>query len=303
MWCSSKPVFVLAATNYGARGESDGIDSLDEALLRRFDNKIYVNLPKESEREQYILQMLKSKNITTVSKDVAHNIAERTTGQSLAILQNVFELAFRNAIKQSRTMTDNDLLTALEEYKYGEKKEYTPDYYKHVAIHETGHAYISYISGDKPSYITIESRGNYGGYIQHANREDVASYTRDELLARIRISLAGRAAEEVFYGKAKSLNTGASSDLQNATNIAFQIVCTYGMEEDQLITLRKEEVLQSALAKEYTAKVNEILKTEMKNTLTTIENAKDKIQEIADALIRENRLTGKQLEELMEADG
>lgn len=300
---SSKPVFVLAATNYGARGESDGIDSLDEALLRRFDNKIYVNLPKESEREQYILQMLKSKNITTVSKDVAHNIAERTTGQSLAILQNVFELAFRNAIKQSRTMTDNDLLTALEEYKYGEKKEYTPDYYKHVAIHETGHAYISYISGDKPSYITIESRGNYGGYIQHANREDVASYTRDELLARIRISLAGRAAEEVFYGKAKSLNTGASSDLQNATNIAFQIVCTYGMEEDQLITLRKEEVLQSALAKEYTAKVNEILKTEMKNTLTTIENAKDKIQEIADALIRENRLTGKQLEELMEADG
>ncbi len=81
------------------------------------------------------------------------------------------------------------------------------------------------------------------------------------------------------------------------------IVCTYGMEEDQLITLRKEEVLQSALAKEYTAKVNEILKTEMKNTLTTIENAKDKIQEIADALIRENRLTGKQLEELMEADG
>ncbi len=70
-----------------------------------------------------------------------------------------------------------------------------------------------------------------------------------------------------------------------------------------MITLRKEEVLQSALAKEYTAKVNEILKTEMKNTLTTIENAKDKIQEIADALIRENRLTGKQLEELMEADG
>ena len=54
---------------------------------------------------------------------------------------------------------------------------------------------------------------------------------------------------------------------------------------------------------EYTAKVNEILKNEMKNTITTIENAKDKIREIADVLIRENKLTGKQFQELMEADG
>ena len=300
---SSKPVFVLAATNYGVGRASDGIDSLDDALLRRFDNKVYVDLPKESEREQYLLTMLAGKNITTVSGEAVHNIAERTTGQSLAILQNVFELAFRNAIKQSRAMTDDDLLTALEEYSHGEKKEYTPDYYKSVAIHETGHAYVSYIGGDKPSYITIESRGDHGGYMQHAQREDVADYTRDELLARIRTSLAGRAAEEVFYGKAKSLNTGSSSDLQYATDIAFQIVCTYGMEADQLITLRKEEVLQSALAGEYTAKVNEILKTEMKNTIAMIENAKDKIREIADVLIRENRLTGKQFEKLMEADG
>lgn len=139
--------------------------------------------------------------------------------------------------------------------------------------------------------------------MQHANQEDVASYTRDELYARIRISLAGRAAEEVFYGKEKSLNTGASGDLEHATDIAFQIVCKYGMEDDQLIILKRDEVLQSALAGEYTAKVNEILKNEMKNTITTIENAKDKIREIADVLIRENKLTGKQFQELMEADG
>lgn len=300
---SKKPVFVLAATNYGVGGENDGIDSLDEALLRRFDNRIYVGLPKESEREQYILKMLADKNITTVSKETAHSIAERTTGQSLAILQNVFELAFRNAAKQFRTMTDDDLLTALEEYNYGERKEYTPDYYKSVAIHETGHAYVSYISGDKPSYITIESRGDYGGYMQHANQEDVASYTKNELLARIRISLAGRAAEEVFYGKEKSLNTGAFSDLRTATNIAFHIVCTYGMEGDQMIVLSKKEILSSALAGTYTAKVNEILKTEMKNAIEIIENAKDKIRSIADVLVKDNRLTGKRFEELMEADG
>ena len=298
---SKKLVFVLAATNYGVGAESEGIASLDDALIRRFDNKIYVDLPKESERKQYILSVLAKKNITTCSEETAQNIAERTTGQSLAILQNVIDLAFRNAAKQSRIMEDGDLLTALEEYHFGEKKEHTPDYYKSVAIHETGHAYVSYISGDKPSYITIESRGSFGGYMQHANQEDVTGYTREELLARIRTALAGRAAEQVFYGKAKSLNTGASSDLQNATNIAFQIVCSYGMEEDQLVVLRKDEVLKSALAEEYVAKVNEILKTEMKNTIEIIEKAKDKIQKIADVLAKENRLTGKQFEELVEA--
>lgn len=300
---SNKPVFVLAATNYGVRGEGDERASLDDALLRRFDNKIYVALPKESEREQYILRLLAGRNITTVSREAVHSIAERTTGKSLADLQNVFELAFRNVVRQSGTMADDDLLTALEEQNHGEKREHTPDYYRRVAIHETGHAYVSYISGDKPSYITIESRGDFGGYMQHANQEDVTDYTREELLAAIRTSLAGRAAEQVFYGRERSLNTGASSDLQRATNVAFRIVCAYGMEEDQLIALSKDEVFQSALVGAYTAKVNEILKTEMKNAVEIIENAKAKIQRIADVLVRENRLTGKQFEELMEADG
>lgn len=301
---SNKPVFVLAATNAKVRGEKGGIgSSLDDALLRRFDNQIYVDLPRESEREQYILKLLDDRNITTVSQEAAHSIAERTAGKSLAYLKNVFEFALRKAIEQGMDMTDDDLLTALEDYNHGEKKEYTPDYYKRVAIHETGHAYVSYISGDKPSYITIESRGNSGGYMRHANQEDVASYTREELLARIRTALAGRAAEQVFYGKAMSLNTGASGDLRNATDIAFQIVCTFGMEGDQLIVLSKDEILNSALAGEYTAKVNEILKAEMKNAIEIIENAKDKIRKIADVLGKEDRLTGKQFEELMEADG
>ncbi len=295
---NSKPVFVLAATNYGVGGEDDGIASLDEALMRRFDNKIYVDLPKESERKDYIMLMTEKKGMNAISEKTAQSIAERTTGQSLAILQNVIDLALRNAIKESRTATDDDLLTALEEYIYGEKKEHKPEYYREVAIHETGHAYLSYISGDKPSYITIESRGNFGGYMQHANQEDVTGYTKEELLARIRTALAGRAAEEVFFGKEKSLNTGASGDLRHATDLAWNILCTYGMES-QLVVLRKDDILKSPMASSYVEKINELLNEEMKKTVSTIEGAKDKIQEIADVLVKENRLTGAQFEELM----
>lgn len=296
---SKKPVFVLAATNYGVGSETDGISSLDEALIRRFDNKIYVDLPKEDERKTYIIRALKNKGIDSVSESMAQSIAERTTGKSLAILQNIIDLALRNAAKAEHKVEDSDFLTALEEYSYGEKKEHTPEYYRSVAVHEIGHAYLSYISGDKPSYITIESRGNFGGYMQHSNQEEVTSYTKEDLINRIRTSLAGRASEYVFYGKDKSLNTGASGDLEQATEWAWRMVCSYGMEDDQLVVLRKEEVLKSPLASDYVSRINEILKTEMNNTIKIIEENKDKIQELADVLVKENRLTGLQFDELM----
>ncbi|MCR5324702.1 MAG: AAA family ATPase [Lachnospiraceae bacterium] len=295
----TKPVFVLAATNFGTNQNSSVNADLDEALLRRFDNRIYVGLPNESEREEYLNFILKKKGITSISSGAIHSIAERTTGKSLAILQNVLELAIRNARKAEKTVEDNDLLTAIEEYMYGQKKEHTKEYYESVAIHEVGHAYMSYIGGDKPSYITIESRGNFGGYMQFSNQEEVTDYSKADLINRIRSALAGRAAEEVFFGKDKSLNTGASSDLDHATQYAWQIICSYGMDEEQLIVLNKNDILRSSVAAEYIAKVNNLLSNEMKNTLNILSEAKDKIKAIADELVKENKLTGEQFEELM----
>ena len=300
---SNKPVFVLAATNYGVDRESGGIALLDEALLRRFDNKIRVDIPKESERGKYIRKMLDDKKITTVSEETVNHIAKRTPGQSLAILQNVFEIAFRNAARQLRVMEDADLITALEEYNHGEKREHTEETCESTAVHELGHAYVTYISGiGKPTYITIESRGNFGGYTGLPVSENVTYSTKEQLLAKIRIFLAGRAAEEVFYGKAQSLNTGARSDLQCATYWAFQIVCAYGMEDNQLIALSRDEILQSALAEKYVGRVNEILNDEMKNAIKMIEEGKDKIQKIVPVLMRESWLTGEQFEKMMKAE-
>ena len=296
-----RPVFVLAATNYGVGGEDNsGIAALDEALVRRFDNKIMVDLPNREERLRYIDLQVAKKKTDEVTEACKKNLAERTTGQSLAILQNVIDQAFRYATKEHRRMNDNDLLSALEDTLYGEKRESSPDYYKKVAVHEVGHAYVSYLSGDEPSYITIESRGNFGGYMQHANREETPEYTREDLIARIRTSLAGRAAEEVFFGKDRSLNTGASSDLENATRVAFLIVSRYGMEEDQLIVLSREEIMKSSLAKEYVTKVNDLLKQEMAETIEIIRSGKETIQRIADVLAAQNHLTGQEFKDLME---
>lgn len=296
---NKKPIFVLAATNYGVT-EGKGVAKLDEALVRRFDNKIYVDLPNKEERLYYLKMMMRKKGEDNISEEILENIADRTTGQSLAIVQNVLDLAFRSAVKENRAVLDDDLLTALEEYMYGEKRECTPEYYRSVAIHEVGHAYISYISGEKPSYITIESRGDFGGYMQYGNSEDVPSYTREDLIERIRTSLAGRASEQVFLGEVAANNTGAASDLKKATHYAFQIICTYGMEPGQLITLDKSEIMQSSVAGEYIKHVNSLLQEEMKNTIALIEEGREKIQTIVDVLVARNHLTGDEFAELME---
>ena len=293
-----KPVFVLAATNYGVTESDRGISMLDQALVRRFDNKIYVSLPNEAERKKYIKMILESRE-AEIGEDVIDNLAKRTPGQSLAIVQNIIELAFRNANRLGRPIEGNDLLTALEDYNYGQKKSWSEEYYRSVAIHETGHAFVSHLSGVEPVYITIESRSDFGGYMQQDSGENTANYTLDDLLARIRTSLAGRAAEYVFYGKAKANNTGASSDLKHASDMAFDILCRFGMEEGQLLVLNREDVMKSSMVDEYTKRANEILTREMKNTIKLIEDNKDKIQEIADVLLEKNHLTGEEFKELV----
>jgi ATP-dependent Zn protease len=137
--------------------------------------------------------------------------------------------------------------------------------------------------------------------MQHANSEETPSYTREELLARIRTALAGRAAEQVFYGREKALNTGASSDLKQASNLAFHIICTYAMEENQYVVLSREEILKSSMAGDYIRQVNELLRQEMANTIALIEDGKDVVQAIADELLKENHLTGEQFKTLIKA--
>ena len=294
------PVFVLAATNYGVDGSAGSLE-LDPAFVRRFDNKIYVDLPNEKDKEKYIILELEKKKKSNISMETIQNIAQRTTGQSLAIVQNMISLAERTASKDGRDMTDQDLMEALENYQYGEKQEFSPEFYKRTAIHEVGHAYVSYLNGEKPAYISIEVRGNLSG---HTNIEqEKYMFTRDDLLAQIRNNLAGRAAEQVFFGEEQSVNMGAVSDLRAATNIVMNLICRYGMDENQLVVMDPEKVLQSSLAEAYMARANQILQEQMQETLACVWAGRDKIERIAEALQKENRMTGEQFEALMKEEG
>lgn len=295
-----KPVFVLAATNFGVGRDNDNMKSLDSALIRRFDNIIYVDLPNEEERKKYLKLMLSQKPEAQVSEATIQNIAERTPRVSLAVLQNVVGLAERNSERLGRALTDDDLLQALEDYTHGQKREQSYSYYREVACHEVGHALLSYLSGDKPSYISIEARANFGGYMQqHANQENKPNYTKDELLGIIRTCMGGRAAERVFFGTEIGLNTGASSDLKKATDWAFKIVCGLGMEFNNLVVLDRKEVMQSPVAADYLQKVNNILLDQMKEAEAIILQKKIVVERIVAELLKKNYLTGEEFDNLM----
>ena len=295
------PIFVLAATNLK--------DSLDEALLRRFDNKIYVDLPNEEERLEYLKIATEQKEFIEINEALLKNVAARTTGLSIALLQNIVDLAFRNANKQNLKPTGLDLQNAVEEYNYGQKHEWSQEYYDQVAIHESGHAYIAYLSGEKPSYMTIVSRGDFGGYMQHENTEKKPSYTKEELFWKIRCALAGRAAEKVFedlfskeiadYKIGDYLNTGVGSDLQSATNCAAKMICEYGMFDGFQTAIPFQQLLSSPLGPQYVEKINDLLTSEAENTRKLIEKGREKVKRLADELLKKNHLTGDDIESIL----
>ncbi len=296
------PVFVIAATNFDIdSSKSDKSRAMDPALMRRFDNRIYVDLPKEEERKQYIDFMLNKKKMHDgVSDSCANNLAQRTTGMSLAILQNILELAIRNASKKGEPLDDEILLNAFEEYQYGEKHEWNEKYYESVAYHESGHAYLNWLSGDAPSFVTIVSRGDFGGYMMPGNGEKTPNYTEEQLRGRIRTSLAGRAAEIVFFGEQPGINTGASSDLEHATHYAMNMICRYGMGGMGLMSLSPEIMLKSSKADDFIASVNGLLEEELGNTIRMVEEGKPYIEALAKTLMKENQLVGDKIVEIFE---
>ncbi len=287
----SRPVFVLAATNFDV--EPGGAKSLDPALMRRFDRRVCIDLPNKDDRIRFLKMKIEKNHALDISEWQIENISMRSTGMSLAGLDSVVELALRSAIRENSTVvTDSILEEAFETFNGGEVKKWDVSQLERVARHEAGHALLCWLSGETPSYLTIVARGNHGGYMQHAKQEGKAIYTKDELLSHIRTALGGRAAEIVYYGERDGISTGASGDLESATNVARQIVCTYGMDDEFGLAVLNA----TSMSDEARASVNRILRGQMDEAIRLISENKDKIDSLVEELMAKNHLNGAEIE-------
>ncbi|MGN1030736.1 MAG: AAA family ATPase [Butyricicoccaceae bacterium] len=292
----SRPVFVMAATNFSPQS-STKTGTLDAALCRRFDRQILVDLPDKKERIEYLHMALGKLNGNEITETQIESIASRAVGASPADLESIVKSAARMAAMQQTALSDAVLDEAFERFQYGEKKEWGEQYLTRVARHEAGHTLLCWLTGMTPTYVTISARGEHGGYMQHAEEDFRAPIkSRAQLLERVRTSLAGRAAELVYYGAEDGLTTGASGDLQSATAVVRRLICSYGMDEQfGLAVLSDEEARQP----EITARIREILMEQMKQTFETVKENRARIDRLVDALMEHNSLNKEQIERIL----
>ena len=220
-------------------GATNRLDLLDEALLRpgRFDRHIFIGNPNMSARTKILEVHTKNKPL---SKGInIEELAKKTTGLSGAQLANIANEAAIIAVrKNKRTISPLEFDAAIERVVAGLELK-NPNVLlkekKTVAFHESGHALVSkLLDTDVVQKISIIPRGQALGYVLRFPDEDRFLLTKKELENKIVCLLAGRAAEELIF---KEVTTGAKDDLNKATAIAREMVCSYGMSSMGTIAL------------------------------------------------------------------
>jgi cell division protease FtsH len=278
-------VLVIAATNR--------VDILDPALVRpgRFDRTVNVDLPDLEGRIQIMKLHTKNKPVD-ISVDLKE-VAKETFGFSGAHLESVANeaaiLAMRDA---SKSVTLYHFSEAIEKVMMGERLERRPDEEQlwRIAIHETGHALASEeIRAGSVSSITTTSRGRALGYMRQVPEKDSYLYTKEYLEGQMVVLLAGSKAEELVLG---NRSTGASNDFQQAVKLAHKII-TSGMSSLGVVCMENMpgKILYDCiqeLIKEQEVKVEGIILKYM-----------SMIKEVAQVLVKNEKITGEYLREKM----
>ena len=224
---SSKGVVILAATNRP--------EILDKALLRagRFDRRIIVDRPNLAGRYQTL--RVHTKNIKLAEDVDLHKIAQATAGAVGADLANLVNEAALRAVRLGRkAVNQQDLLTSFELVIAGTEKKGTvlTDTEKRiVSYHEVGHALVAALQkhSQPVSKITIVPHTSGAlGYIMQMPEEEKFLSSKEELIVELQTMLGGRAAEQIVFGIA---TTGASNDIERATELARKMVTQYGMSD------------------------------------------------------------------------
>lgn len=302
---TSKGILILAATNRP--------EVLDPALLRpgRFDRRVIVDSPDLKGR----LETLKvhSKDVKldeTVDLEAIANITSGAVGSDLA---NMVNEAAINAVKCGRkAISQADLMEAVEVVIAGKEKKdriLSKKEKQIVAYHEVGHALVTALQKDAEPVqkITIVPRtmGSLG-YVIQAPEEEKFLMTQDELNARLVTLLAGRASEEIVF---HSITTGASNDMEKATDIARSMIAQYGMSEkfglmslerieDPYLGRHSQLNCSDKTATQIEEEVKVLLKEKYEEAKQLLRDNRDKLDKIAEFLYKKETITGKEFMEI-----
>ena len=304
-------IIVIAATNRP--------DILDNALLRpgRFDRQIVINRPDILGREQ-ILQ------VHAKNKPLAHDVelkvlAKRTPGFTGADLQNLLnEAALLAARHDQKEINMENLEEAIDKVMAGPEKKsriISDEEKENTAYHEVGHALLAKLlkNTDPLHKVSIIPRGMALGVTMTLPEKDHLTMKKSQLLDRITMTLGGRVAEEIVYGK-DSITTGASNDLEKVTSLARNMVTTYGMSEKMgnLQYGKSEEHVfmgrdfghtrdfSEEIAAEIDKEVKKIVDERYEIAKKLLSENRDMLEYISRTLLEEETIDEKRFVELME---
>ncbi len=298
-------VIIIAATNRP--------DILDPALMRpgRFDRQVVVNIPDVKGREEILKVHARGKKFSSdVSLD---SVAKTTAGFTGADLENLLNEAAILAVRAKKTeIGAEDIQQALMKVMMGNEKKSRMMNEKEkelTAVHEAGHAVITRLlpSQDPVHEVSIIPRGMAGGYTMHIPTEDKAYETKLSMLDSLKVLLGGRAAEHLKLG---DISTGASNDIERATDIARKMIMRYGMSEKfgpiaygasrDEVFLGKEwtqaKNYSEAVAAEIDNAVRDIINDAYEKTLALLKENDDKLENVTHALLKLEKLNGEQFE-------
>ena len=304
---ANEGVIVLAATNRP--------DVLDKALLRagRFDRQIVVGTPDVKAREQ-ILEVHARKKKLADDVDLG-TIAKNTSGFAGADLENILnEAALLAARRDQKEITMKDIEDAMVKVTMGPEKKtkvISDKEKKLVAFHEAGHAVVSKFlpTQDQVHQISIIPRGMAGGYTMYKPSEDKSFMSKTEMEERIVSLLGGRVAEQLVLG---DISTGASNDIERASDIARSMVMKYGMSE-KLGTIAfgsgQEEIFLGrdiAQGRNYSeqtsadidSEVRRIIDHAYKTAEQILTMQMDKLTAVANVLLEKEKIDGEEFEEI-----
>jgi len=304
-------VIVIAATNRP--------DVLDAALLRpgRFDRQVMVGLPDIKGREQILNVHLKK---VPVDRSVEPNVIARgTPGFSGADLANlVNEAALLSARKNLKKVSQSELDFAKDKIMMGSERKsmiLNEEQKKLTAYHEAGHAIVGLsLPEHSPVYkVTIIPRGRALGVTMFLPEEDVYTYSKTALISQITSLFGGRVAEEIINGK-DGITTGASNDIERATDLARNMVTKWGFS-DKLGTLKyddedenpflgrsagsKKRIFSEETAKQIDDEVRSIIQTCYEKAGSILASNLDKLHNMADALLKYETIDQDQISDIM----